>query len=128
MEYGYYKNVHRYMVTYGLCHSLVATTVCCVKEPRKKKAKSFRSRTFLEGDSQENYGVNCGQVATHLEMVASSPKKRAESELLLCYLLSNTIPFGSKKRSANQSSTIPTKFNGTHKSSLLFLSDINVRF
>ena len=68
-----------------------------MKEPRKKKAKSFRSRTFLEGDSQENYGANCGQVATHLEMVASSPKKRAESELLLCYLLSNTIPFGSKK-------------------------------
>ena len=84
----------------------VSTTVCCVKEPRKKKAKSFRSRTFLEGDSQENYGANCGQVATHLEMVASSPKKRAESELLLCYLLSNTIPFGSKKGSANQSSTI----------------------
>ena len=115
MEYGYYKNVHRYMVTYGLCHSLVATTVCCVKEPRKKKAKSFRSRTFLEGDSQENYGANCGQVATHLEMVASSPKKRAESELLLCYLLSNTIPFGSKKRSANQSTNVVSSMAHTNQ-------------
>ena len=98
MEYGYYKNVHRYMVTYGLCHSLVATTVCCVKEPRKKKAKSFRSRTFLEGDSQENYGANCGQVATHLEMVASSPKKRAESELNYSVIYCQTqSPLGVKK-------------------------------
>ena len=98
-----------------------------MKEPRKKKAKSFRSRTFLEGDSQENYGANCGQVATHLEMVASSPKKRAESELLLCYLLSNTIPFGSKKKEC-ESKYQRGKFNGTHKSSPLFLSDINAQF
>lgn len=83
MEYGYYKNVHRYMVTYGLCHSLVATTVCCVKEPRKKKAKSFRSRTFLEGDSQENYGANCGQVATHLENRGRSSSQKFPKKLIL---------------------------------------------
>ena len=44
----------------------------------EKEGQKFRSRTFLE-DSQENYCANCGQVATHLEIVATLRREKNNS-------------------------------------------------